>query len=327
MKVLPFIASLLSATVASSIAQEKSTLSITLENDSFLGHDSYYTQGLRLQYMHKANELPAWSAAFLTNFPTLGMNVDRMRIGGALGQELFTPARLSQTALVEHDRPYAAWLHGSLILRRSGTLLDHVPSMDEFELDLGVIGPEALGEETQKWWHDLTNQPEPRGWDNQLSTEPALQLFYTRSFQFGMRTDNYWGFDAIPHGKVALGNVYIYGEIGGLLRAGYNLPAEYIISPIESFSTHPSYDPPKWSFYIFGGADSRFVAHNIFLDGNTYQDSHNVAKEVVVTDFRGGAAVRYKSVELVGSFVERTREFVLQPRNEEFLSITFQFHF
>ena len=99
-------------------------------------------------------------------------------------------------------------------------------------------------------------------------------------------------FDAIPHAKVALGNVYIYGEIGGLLRAGYNLPAEYIISPIESFSTHPSYDPPKWSFYIFGGADSRFVAHNIFLDGNTYQDSHNVAKEVVVTDFRGGAAVR-----------------------------------
>src|SRR5256885_1159138 len=102
MKVLPLIASLLSATVASPIAQEKSTLSITVENDSFLGHDSYYTQGLRLQYMHKANELPAWSAAFLTNFPTLGMNVDRMRIGGALGQELFTPARLSQTALVEH---------------------------------------------------------------------------------------------------------------------------------------------------------------------------------------------------------------------------------
>jgi hypothetical protein len=327
MKVLSVIVSLLAAAVASSIAQEKSTLSITVENDSFLGHDSYYTQGFRLQYMHKANELPSWSAAFLANFPTMGLNVNRMRIGGALGQELFTPAHISQTSLIENDRPYAAWLHGSLIMRRSGTFLDRVPSMDEFELDLGVVGPEALGEETQVWWHDLLNEPEPHGWDNQLSTEPALQLFYTRSFQFGMRSANYWGFDAIPHAKVALGNVYVYGELGGLLRAGYNLPAEYIISPIESFSTHPSYDPPKWSAYVFGGVDSRFVAHNIFLDGNTFEDSHNVAKEFVVSDFRVGAAIRYKGVEAVASYVERTREFILQPRNEEFLSITLQFHF
>jgi lipid A 3-O-deacylase len=325
--VLSAIAMLLSGTIAYASAEEKSTISITIENDSFLGSDCYYTQGLRLEYMHKRNLVPDWTERFLKNMPTLGMEVSGMRIGGAIGQELFTPRRISRSQLFEHDRPYAAWLHGSLILRRSGTFLDQVPVMDEMELDLGVVGPEALGEETQTWWHHLLNEVEPKGWHNQLSTEPAVELYMTRSFQFGFRSEAYWGFDVVPHVKAALGNIYIYGEIGTLLRAGFNLPAEYIVSPIESFSTHPSYDPPNWSAYLFAGADGRVVGHNLFLDGNTFQHSLNVEKELVVGDFRVGGAVRYKALEGVVSLVERTREFVLQPRNEEFLSITFQYHF
>jgi lipid A 3-O-deacylase len=328
MRQLLAIAILCSGAMVTAIGQEeKSTLSITVENDSFLGTDCYYTQGMRIQYMHEANQLPEWTARFLTNFPTLGMDVSRMRIGGAVGQEIYTPRRISRSAPIVTDRPYAAWLHGSLILRRSGEFLDQVPVMDEMELDLGVVGPAALGEETQKWWHDLLNQPEPKGWDNQISNEPAIQLFFTRSFQFGFRSENYWGFDVVPHVKAALGNVYIYGEVGTMLRAGYNLPPEYIISPIESFSTHPSYDPPKWAAYVFAGADGRAVGRNIFLDGNTFKESPSIEKETFVGDFRVGGAVRYKGVEAVVSLVERTREFVLQPRNEEFLSITFQFHF
>ena len=96
-----------------------------------------------------------------------------MRIGFALGQELFTPAQISTPNFMIRDRLYGAWLHGSLILRRAGQMGDF-SVMDEFELDLGVVGPEALG------WHEVTD---------------------------------------------------------------YNLPIEYVVSPMESFSTHPSYNP------------------------------------------------------------------------------------
>ena len=81
--------------------------------------------------------------------------------------------------------------------------------------------------------------PEPRGWDHQLETEPAIQLFLTRSIQIGFRNDEYWGVDVVPHGRVALGNMYIYGEVGTMFRVGFNLPLEYTVSPMESFSTHP----------------------------------------------------------------------------------------
>ena len=69
------------------------------------------------------------------------------------------------------------------------------------------------------------------------------------------------------------------------------------------------------------------VGRNIFLDGNSFRDSHSVDKELFVSDQRAGLAVRYKGFETVGSVVHRTREFELQEEDENFLSITFQFHF
>ena len=327
MKAIRFATLLCASAVLVHGDPEKSTISFTVENDSFFGTDRYYTHGFRLQYMHPPNDVPAWSASFLENFPTLGMEVNRRRIGVALGQELYTPAHIGRRTLQLTDRPYGAWLHGSLILRRAGLLADTLPAMDEFELDLGVVGREALGQDTQTWWHKVTDQPQPRSWDHQLKTEPALQLYFTRSVQMGFRTENFWGIDVVPHARVALGNIYIYGEIGTLMRAGYNLPSEYVVSPMESFSTHPSYDPPEWSAYLFAGADGKVVGRNIFLDGNTFRDSHNVEKELFVSDLRAGGALRYKGFETVVSVVHRTREFDLQVADENFMSITFQFHF
>lgn len=317
----------LALTLATTTAQEKNTLSFTIENDSFFGTDRYYTHGFRLQYMHKPNEVPEWTSTFLHNLPTLGMEVKRQRVGFALGQELYTPAKISPRALLENDRPYGAWLHGSLILRRAGMFSENIAVMDELELDLGVVGPEALGEETQTWWHKVTEYAEPRGWGNQLETEPALQFYLTRSIRMGFRTEIYWGLDIVPHARIALGNIYVFGELGTLFRAGFNMPSEYVVSPMESFSTHPSYDPPAWSVYAFAGADGRVVGRNIFLDGNTFRESHSVEKEVFVADMRAGAAVRYLGFETVVSIVHRTREFDLQTKDENFMSITFQFHF
>ncbi len=327
MKAIRFATILCASAVLSQADSEKSTVSFTIENDSFFGTDRYYTHGFRLQYMHQPNDLPGWSETFLNNIPTLGMDVNKRRVGFALGQELYTPAHISRRTLQVDDRPYGAWLHGSLILRRSGLLADTFPAMDEFELDVGVVGSEALGEDTQRWWHKVTDQPEPRGWDHQIHAEPALQLYFTRSVQMGFRTENFWGLDIVPHARVALGNMYVYGELGTMMRAGFNLPSEYVVSPMESFSTHPSYDPAEWSAYLFAGADGRVVGRNIFLDGNTFRDSHSVEKELFVSDLRAGGAVRYKGFETVVSVVHRTREFDLQLEDENFMSITFQFHF
>jgi hypothetical protein len=131
----------------------------------------------------------------------------------------------------------------------------------------------------------------------------------------------------VPHLKAALGNVYIYGEAGAMVRAGFNLPSEYVVSPLESFSTHPSYNPPKWSMYGFAGADAQVVGRNMFLDGNTFSASHSVNKETWVADVRVGGSLRYGAFEAVVSLVRRTKEFELQQGDEKFASVTLQYHF
>jgi len=316
-------------TAANALADDKATLSLTIENDSFFGTDRYYTQGTRLQYMHRPNSVPTFIGNTLTNFLPLGMSVEQARIGFAAAQEFYTPSHVSGTAPILTDRPYAGWIHGSLLLRRSGPV-DSVPGLavqDEFELDLGVVGPESLSEDTQKWWHNLWGYAQPRGWDHQLKTEPVFQFYLTRAYRFGFETKNYWGVECVPHGKLALGSVYDYAELGMTLRAGYNLPREFIRSPLESYSTQPSDNPPSWSAYVFTGMDGRGVAHNMFLDGSNWRSSQSIAKENLVADFRVGGAVRYKDVEFVLSAVHRTREFKGQVADENFLSITTQWHF
>lgn len=328
MKTLVFSAGIALIAV-SAFAQEKRTLSFTLENDSFFGTDRYYTQGARLEYMHYPNDVPKFVGSTLTNFATFGMQVDRTRMGGALGQELFTPSWIRPTFALLNDRPYAAWMHGSLIFRRSGKFggVQGLDAQDEIEMDLGVVGPEALGEDTQKWWHHITGDVQPGGWDHQLRTEPALQFYFNRAFRFGVHTENYWGLECIPHLKAAVGTVYDFAEGGMTMRAGFNLPTDFIRSPLESYSTHPSDNPPKWSAYVFTGADGRVVGRNLFLDGSTWRSSQSVDKELFVADFRVGGAVRYEFFELVASLVHRTREFKGQIADENFLSITTQFHF
>lgn len=310
-------------------AAEKSTVSLTLENDSFLGTDRYYTQGMRIEYLHRADGTPAWASAISSNIFNAGMSIERTRLGFALGQEFYTPSLLRPVAPVAGDRPYAGWLHGSLILRRKGTLsaFDNIDVQDEFELDLGVVGPESFSEETQEWWHRVVGYDKPNGWGSQLDTEPAVQMFLNRSFRFGMRSDSGWGLDVIPHMRAALGNVYVFGEIGTTLRAGYNLPRTFVRSTMESYNTHPGMTSLNWSAYVFTGVDGRVVGRNLFLDGNTWKRSYSVEKELFVSDMRVGGAVRYRAVEFVASFVHRTREFKTQTKDENFISLTTQFHF
>jgi lipid A 3-O-deacylase len=323
------ILSMALATALSAAADDKRTISLTLENDSFFGTDRYYTQGTRLQYMHLPNHVPDWVGSSLTNFLTLGMGVKQTRMGGALSQELYTPSRLRPSAPILTDRPYAGHLHGSFILRRSGPFegISGLSVQDEFEVNLGIVGPEALGKETQKWWHSMWDYIDPQGWGNQLKTEPAFQMFFDRAFRFGVETENFWGIECIPHVKAAVGTVYDYAEFGTTIRAGFNLPKDFVRSPLETYSTHPSDNPPDWSWYLFGGMDGRVVGHNMFLDGNNWRTSQSIDKELFVADFRGGMGVRYKSLEWVLSAVHRTREFKGQVADENFLSVTTQWHF
>ena len=62
----------------------------------------------------------------------------------------------------------------------------------------------------------------------------------------------------------------------------------------------------------------RYVARNIFLDGNTFTDSHSVDKRPFVLDLQVGVTLAFENVQLSFMQVFRTREFRRQTEADRF---------
>ena len=67
--------------------------------------------------------------------------------------------------------------------------------------------------------------------------------------------------------------------------------------------------------YLFVGAESRWMARNIFLDGNSFRDSPRVGRKTMVYDLTGGLRLRMPGAKLTFSYVyvHRSREFEPVP--------------
>lgn len=321
--------------------RQHSTLTVTFENDLFGDSDEQYTNGLQLAWLssdvakYLDAELPpalAWTKRFAAHLPFADLPNAQHNLGLSIGQKMFTPRDTRSRALVRDDRPYAGWLYGGLALV-SKTL----SQLSTVELQAGVIGPVSLAADAQKFVHELRGFDVPRGWHNQLKNEPAIAVSYERRDRL-LRSSNAagFGYDFIAHGGGAVGNVFTYLNAGAELRAGWNLPADFgtsLIGPGGNTSAPTATDDPRlgnpspFGLHGFIAASGRCVLRDIFLDGNTFADSHRVDKNALVGDLLVGASITFWRAKLSYAQVLRSKEFEAQRRAHKFgslsLSVTF----
>jgi hypothetical protein len=259
----------------------------------------------------------------------LGENDRAFNLGFSVGQLMFTPGDTQAVKLVKDDRPYAGWLFAGLTLVSK---TDWVA--DTFDMQVGMIGPASLAEDAQRLVHELRGFDVPRGWQNQLSNEPAFLLYYERKWRvLSGDVFSQFGYDLITHAGLAAGTVMDYGAAGAELRFGWNLPLDFGTSLIRpggdanAPSTVSGADGRGRGFgaYGFAALAGRLVGRNIFLDGNTFEDSHSVDKKIPVGDLILGGSVIYDGVKLSYCQVFRTREFDGQKRRFNFGSISVSF--
>ncbi len=297
---------------------ERGRITLMQENDAltFSPTDRWYTQGFALTYL----STPVAGPAFDWMFPTTwtAPNAPRTRrFEVSLGQTIFTPVDLRRNPPDPTDRPFAGWLYVGLGWNQETNrrVLDHL------ELQVGVIGPASLAREVQTGYHKLLNQIDPPGWSYQLKNEPGVVLSYEHKWRIGAPIGAGLAIDFIPEFGGSLGNVYTYGQIGGMVRIGRNLNVDYgpaRIRPALSGTTwfDASQLDGALGWYLFAGAQGRAVARNVFLDGNTFVTSPSVSKNVLVGDFSAGASVFWlDTVKLDFVLTYRTKEFVGQPDN------------
>ena len=300
--------------------EESGTFTFVLENDLFFGLDRDYTNGVQLAWMSEPDYAPQWAlkaARLLPFFPESG----KVRSSYAIGQNMYTPNDITDKDPPLDERPYAGWLYGAIgIVVETGE-----KQLDQLQLQLGIVGPASLAEQTQKYVHEVVHSPDPQGWDYQLKNEPGLVLTYQRSWRALVSTEiNGFSIDATPHIGGALGNIYTYANAGATMRFGWNLPNDYGPPRIQPGLPGSGFfeQQDDIGLYFFAGLDARAVARNIFLDGNTWRDSRSVDKEPLVADAQVGVALTIKSARLAFTHVFRSREYKGQTNGDEFGAIS-----
>ncbi len=302
-------------------------VTLAVENDSLGGgSDRHFTSGVRATYLDLGAEFPDIAYRIADLIPTFRINRTSSIIY-SLGQNLYTPEDITSRAPDPDDRPWAAYLYGSIGM---ASLTDN--HIDEIEASLGVVGPWAQGEETQSFVHSLLPSPEPKGWDNQLKNEPGITLSWQRrwlepvSFQMD---DAFFTLD--PYAGLTLGNVYTYANSGFTFRLG-SKSARWQDVPLRVRPAMPgtgffSTPPRGWDVYLFGGIEGRAVARNIFLDGNTFRDSPQVDKKPFVADANLGVGVTVGAVRVSYTIILRSEEFKGQDRTDMFGALSLGLRF
>lgn len=320
MKSWSYAAAMVLAVVATSAhAEDHGTFNALYENDWFDNSDKHYSSGVQLSWTTAPNSTPGWALSAARVLPFFNQTGD-VRTSYAIGQNLYTPSdiRLANPPLT--DRPYAGFLY--LDLGLSGR---SEKRLDQLQVLVGVVGPSALGKETQTWIHGLVGGRKPAGWDTQLHDEPAVELTYERSYKL-IAPDAKAGvmFDLEPHFGAAVGTVYDYVNAGAMMRVGFNLPDDYGPLRIEPALPGSNFFAPSASFgaYLFAGVDGRAIARNIFLDGNTWRRSRSVDKKPLVADIQLGAAIAFRRMRIVFTHVIRTKEFTTQQSMDRFGAVS-----
>lgn len=289
------------------LASRGNEIQMFVENDFWSGTDRYYTNGIKigigapLEFLQDfLTAPPQWALRHLSRID------GDVHLGFFAGQNIYTPRSIRVAASQPFDRPWAAWLYVGGVAQRV-----REDSLDTVELDVGMVGPAALGRQVQTGWHRLVGVQRPLGWDNQLPNEAAFLISYLHKRRWGGEN-----IELIPHAGITAGTVLTLARAGGMLRVGRNMsgfgtdsiePGGAMLKNTRRETENGGRDKLEW--YGFVGADYRLVARNIFLDGTVFHDSPSVQRRRAVHDLSAGLSFRYRWLRFSLTHILRSEEF------------------
>jgi lipid A 3-O-deacylase len=266
--------------------------------------DQNYTSGLRLGWVSGTNQVPDF-------LERVGHAVygdgGVQRISLDISQQIYTPRGTQLSIPDPHDRPYAGYLalNGQLIT-------DTEDRRTVLGLSVGMVGPDAGGETVQNGFHNLIGDTPNRGWNYQLRDEPTIELLSAGTWRLPI--DEFYGLetDALPMTQLGVGNVRDYVMGGVNFRLGQGLQSDYGVAKIQpGQSGSDAFKPTQdFAWYVFAGGDGQAVAHDMFLQGNTWRgEGPHVSMKWYVGEINAGAAIIWQGVRITYSQTWQTDEF------------------
>ncbi len=250
---------------------------MTIDND-FLnyrgrGTDRFYTNGIQLEYSY-----PKTGKRFLADKLFLHAESDSQDLAHwGLTQLMFTPDNISDSSILENNRPYA----GALFVTRGFTAFSSSLNLVlHSEINIGVIGPLSFAKNTQIWMHKMINYTKPKGWKNQIRTDIVLN--------YNINVDK-----PVYCGQKLQSNIELKSRVGTLfndLGFGFGIKAGKL-QPHTShyqnnFTLTKRSKKTQSELYFFSKGELRLVLGNSLLQGgfihsykNDGSDFYHIAED------------------------------------------------
>lgn len=257
------------------------SLQFKWSNDFEYQTDYYFTNGFAFEYF------APWIKENMINSILLPVELSDFELYGiTLIQDIFTPKeRYYIPDQLDGDRPFATYLLLGF-KRVSFNPIDKISIYSE--LQVGMLGPAASGEEVQNGIHNnLPTSDLVVGWENQISN--SFMLNYSASIEKQFYYNNWMDISGIS--LVKLGLPFTNLNLGIKTRIGL---FDFLPKEFEFCSNR------KWQLFLTLAASGSFIGYNATLQGGLFSESVYTLSNInrIVGHANIGLTVVYKKFEL-----------------------------
>jgi hypothetical protein len=231
----------------------KSELGFNSENDAYLatGQDRYYTNGLFINFRSVAKEVDPLKYRKKIWSITAGQTLFNAQ-SGAVPNENYV------------DRPFAAYLYGGVSMHYFGK----GENSTKISLQMGTIGPAALGKPTQELIHNTFGFYDINGWQFQVKNEIGVNI-NLQSHVFLYRSKNK-NIDFSMPIEARIGNTFSGLKSGVLLRIGTLNPFYHSVATNSNIATQQESGLQKKEFYFFLKPSLDLVLYDATIKGGYF---------------------------------------------------------
>lgn len=224
--------------------RDSSFTRISYDNDLFVGTDIYYTQGVGIDvFSPKLGKNP------LNRILVHLKDSDRNKYSFQFRTHGCSPTTILSDSVLIGDRPYSGVVSiGSL--RTSEQTNRELRLTSKFEI--GIIGPAALGKQTQTTVHKITGDDLPLGWQHQIKNAPIVN--YTLRIEKG-----------IPLTIPSVFNSTVFGQAkAGTFQSNISTGINFSLGRRNLPFSETNY---RFECYIYGESSASFIGYDASLQG------------------------------------------------------------
>lgn len=263
------------------------------DNDLYTSskNDMYYTNGLEVFFRYLSKNENEKINKKITEF--------------RLGQYIYNPRFINETAVDINDRPFT----GYLFAEAGRSFFYNSESVLKTDFQLGYMGPNAFGRETQESFHHVIGYKKVYGWENQLHNALAVQahIMYSKKLFPNKHNDFV---DLHFQSEANLGTIFDGVSTGFLTRIGFKklLPVYDSNLHDASVSSHPQFNVREFYFYAMPSVNYQF--YDATIEGSMFSDTSPVTFELEPLRFNAefGLKYRHNNFNISYSFLYRGRE-------------------